>query len=74
MSGSSGPSNKSGSGKRTATWTSLFQTEEEIFGLENLEMGHYSCTRLLKEMEALESDADEEVSTMARGYNDATPP
>jgi hypothetical protein len=47
-----------------ATWVSLFQTEEENLGLMSSEVGQYSCVKLLREMEALESDADEEISIL----------
>jgi hypothetical protein len=33
--------------------------------LRTTEVGQYSCIKLLREMEALESDADEEMSTLA---------
>jgi hypothetical protein len=65
MCGSSVFGGRTSGGKKVATWASLFQTDEENFGLENSEMGQYSCTRLLKEIEALDSDIDEEISTMA---------
>jgi hypothetical protein len=35
--------------------------------LESSELGQYSCIELLKEMEALESDVDEDDPTMSRG-------
>jgi hypothetical protein len=44
---------------------SLFQSDAENVGLENSELDQYSCSKLLKEMEALESDDEDEISSMA---------
>jgi hypothetical protein len=50
-----------------ATWASLFQTEEENLSLRSSEIGQYSCTKLLREMENLESETEDEISTLAPG-------
>jgi hypothetical protein len=52
------------SGKKVATWASLFQDEDEKLALEGSELGQYSCTKLLKEMEVLEAEDDEEEYVM----------
>jgi hypothetical protein len=44
-----------------ASWASLFQNEVEGAGTCATEIGQYSCMKLLKEMEAIESDADDEI-------------
>jgi hypothetical protein len=51
---------KSGNGK-VASWVSLFQNEEESLGSYASEIGQYSCVDLLREIEALELDADDEI-------------
>jgi hypothetical protein len=51
---------KSGNGK-VASWVSLFQNEEESLGSYASEIGQYSYVELLREIEALESDADDEI-------------
>jgi hypothetical protein len=58
---------KSGSSKKVATWASLFQTEEENLSLRSSEIGQYSCTKLLRKMENLESETEDEISTLAPG-------
>jgi hypothetical protein len=50
-------------GRKVATWASLFQVEDENMTLEWSELGQYSCTKLLSEMEALQ-DKDEEECMM----------
>jgi hypothetical protein len=62
--GTSGSASKSSSSRKVVMQASLFQSEEENVGLDNSELGHYSCTKLLKEMEALESAVDEEIIRM----------
>jgi hypothetical protein len=57
-----GTSGKSGSGRKVASWASLFQSDEADMLLEASELGHYSCTKLLREMEAIESDGDDDMS------------
>jgi hypothetical protein len=47
-------------GRKVATWASLFQVEDENMTLEWSELGQYSCTKLLSEMEALEAKDEEE--------------
>jgi hypothetical protein len=47
--------------KKVATWASLFQDEEGCRRIEKLEIGDYSCIRLLREMEAPEHEDEEEV-------------
>jgi hypothetical protein len=64
LGGASGSSGRHSNSKKVSTWVSLFQTNEENVGSENSELGQYSCTRLLKEMEALESDGDDEIASM----------
>jgi hypothetical protein len=55
---------KSGNGK-VASWVSLFQNEEESLGSYASELGQYSCVKLLREMEALESEADDEIQGLS---------
>jgi hypothetical protein len=62
--GSLGSSSRPSSNRKVATWASLFQTEDENFGLERSKMGQYSCSRLLREMEAVESEAEDEIASM----------
>jgi hypothetical protein len=62
--GSLGSSSRPSSNRKVATWASLFQTKDENFGLERSKMGQYSCSRLLREMEAVESEAEDEIASM----------
>jgi hypothetical protein len=57
-SGDGGPSRK------VATWASLFQDEEGCRRLDKSEIEDYSCIRLLREMEVLEHEEDEDMKLM----------
>jgi hypothetical protein len=63
--GTSGSAGRGSSSRKVSAWASMFQIEEENVGLDNSELGQYSCTKLLKEMEALDSDGDDEIVGMA---------
>jgi hypothetical protein len=58
-------SNKDSSTKKVAYWASLFQNDEEHSKTCASELGQYSCVKLLREMEAIESDADDEIQYMS---------
>jgi hypothetical protein len=47
------------------TWAKLFQNNVEQFDLGSCEIGQYSCTKLLREMEAVDSEAEDETSDAA---------
>jgi hypothetical protein len=47
--------------EKVATWASLFQDGSEYKKMGDSEWGSYSCSKLLKDMEALENDEDEDV-------------
>jgi hypothetical protein len=51
-------------------WASLFQNEEETKMLETSEIVQYSCTRLLREMEAAYSDLDDDEVNMVNVSDD----
>jgi hypothetical protein len=46
--------------RRVSDWVNLFQSSEKCPSLDNAEIGQYSCSKLLKELEAAESDSDPE--------------
>jgi hypothetical protein len=68
------PKRNVGSGSRSSTipsgsrklmnWVSLFQDSEDTMRMENSELVQYSCSRLLREMEATEVESDEEKDPM----------
>jgi hypothetical protein len=41
-------------------WVSLFQDSEDTMRMENSELAQYSCSRLLRGMEAAEVESNEE--------------
>jgi hypothetical protein len=45
-------------------WVSLFQDSEEVVRMEDSEFSQYSCSWLLREMEAAEIESDEEENAM----------
>jgi hypothetical protein len=49
--------------RKVASWAALFQ-DSDCCRVGSSELGHYSCTKLLKEMEVLESDVEEEEQDM----------
>jgi hypothetical protein len=57
--GSAGPKATPMSSKRVMDWVSLFQNSEENKMLQETEVGQYSCAKLLREMEATESEFEE---------------
>jgi hypothetical protein len=60
-----------GSGRKVMDWVSLFQNSEETKMMENSGLAHYSCTQLLKDMEAAaESDCDSDKGDMVSGFDD----
>jgi hypothetical protein len=69
-------SGNGGHSKRVTTWARLFQDENSMTQIENSGIGEYSCTRLLKEMEALEQEDeaqsmdrdDEELVTIPKSW------
>jgi hypothetical protein len=56
----SGMMGGSGSCKKVATWASLFQGDDISVYQRTPELGHYSCARLLREMETIEAEEDED--------------
>jgi hypothetical protein len=52
------------SDSRKVAMTSLFQNCEEQLDLGSSEIGQYSCAKLLREMEVVDSEADEEKAVM----------
>jgi hypothetical protein len=58
----SGAGGKSGNGRKVASWASLFQSDEADMLLEASELGHYSCTKFLREIEAIESNGEDAMS------------
>jgi hypothetical protein len=48
-----------------ATWANLFQNKDEQMDLGLSEIGQYSCTKLLREMEVVDSEAKEAESVNA---------
>jgi hypothetical protein len=57
-----GPGQKGGgsNGRKVASWAGLFQDEVDSKMLEESEIEQYSCTKLLREMEALEVEDDDD--------------
>jgi hypothetical protein len=51
--------------RKVASWASLFQDRDNSMLAGNSEIGQYSCTRLLREMEMVESDFDEEIEGLS---------
>jgi hypothetical protein len=51
--------------RKVADWANLFQDSEEQGSLRDCVVGEYSCTKLLKEMEVVASDSDEEIVDVA---------
>jgi hypothetical protein len=51
-------------------WVSLFQGCEDEVMLKSNELSHYSCTRLLRKMEAAGSGSDEEMEAEMVGVDD----
>jgi hypothetical protein len=47
------------------TWAILFQNNVEQFDLGSCEIGQYSCTKLLREMEVVDSEVEDETSDAA---------
>jgi hypothetical protein len=50
--------------KKLMDWVSLLQNSEESVRMKSSELAQYSCSRLLREMEAVELESDEERETM----------
>jgi hypothetical protein len=46
--------------RKLMNWVSLFQDREDTMRMENSELAQYSCSRLLRGMEAAEVESDEE--------------
>jgi hypothetical protein len=46
--------------RKVVDWASLFQNGKECSVLRGSEIGQYSCSKLLKELEAADSESDEE--------------
>jgi hypothetical protein len=57
-----GSGSKCGDSRQVATWANLFQNNVERFDLGSCEIGQYSCTKLLREMEVVDSEAEDETS------------
>jgi hypothetical protein len=53
--------------KKVMDWVSLFQEREETMTMENSELTQYSCSILLREMETLVSDLEEDGIDMMHG-------
>jgi hypothetical protein len=49
-----------GSRRKVASWAGLFQDDEEARKMGRSEIAEYSCIRLLREMEALEQEEEED--------------
>jgi hypothetical protein len=60
-----GSGSKYGDSQQVATWANLFQNNVEQFDLGSCEIGQYSCTKLLREMEVVDSEAEDETSDAA---------
>jgi hypothetical protein len=60
----------SGSSRNVSTWASLFQEDDEVKRMEGSGIGEYSCLRLLKEMEALEQEEEDELESMDQDENE----
>jgi hypothetical protein len=60
-----GSGSKYGDSRQVATWAKLVQNNDEQFELGSCEIGQYSCTKLLREMEAVDSEANDEASVAA---------
>jgi hypothetical protein len=60
----------SSSSRKVATWASLFQEDDEVKRMEGSGIGEYSCLRLLKEMEALEQEEEDELQPMDQDENE----
>jgi hypothetical protein len=58
--------------RKVDDWASLFQNKDEGEALGRSEIGHYSCTKLLREMEVAMSDSGDEDSVMAREEDELT--
>jgi hypothetical protein len=54
-------------GKEVLDWASLFQNREESMLMEKSELAHYSCTKLMREMEAAEESESEEENDLGEG-------
>jgi hypothetical protein len=52
------------SSMRVASWASLFQSKEESKQMEKSGIGHYSCVRLLREMEMAGSESEEKLENL----------
>jgi hypothetical protein len=57
-------------GRKVMDWVSLFQGCEDEVMLKSNELSHYSCTRLLRKMEAAGSGSDEEMEAEMVGVDD----
>jgi hypothetical protein len=53
-----GSSSTPAGSRRVADWVSLFQISDKCRTLEDMELGQYSYSRLLQELEAVESDSE----------------
>jgi hypothetical protein len=54
------------SGQKSATWAGLFKMEDENIGMHSGGLDQYSYRKLLKEMEALESDEEDKDMSWAQ--------
>jgi hypothetical protein len=60
-----GSGSKHGDNRQVATWAKFFQNNDEQVDLGSCEIGQYSCSKLLREIEAVDSEANEEASVVA---------
>jgi hypothetical protein len=60
--------------KKLMDWVSLFQDSEDTMKMENSELAQYSCSRLLRDMEAAEVESEEEFDSMCLDDELATLP